>query len=60
MTTLAVPKILQCKVCLYIWTPRKPKPKACPDCKSRAWDKPYMAPTREQEPILGAEKPGQE
>jgi len=28
-----------CKKCQYTWTPRKEAPKACPECKSRSWNK---------------------
>ena len=28
-----------CKKCDYSWTPRVSNPKACPDCKSRNWNK---------------------
>ena len=27
------------KKCDYAWMPRVPNPKACPDCKSRNWNK---------------------
>ena len=31
---------LKCKICKYEWVPRiETKPKECPDCKSRNWDK---------------------
>ena len=29
----------ECQKCGYKWTPRKKKPKSCPECKSRDWDK---------------------
>jgi len=33
--------ILTCERCHYIWYPRKPeKPKVCPNCNSRIWQKP--------------------
>jgi predicted Zn-ribbon and HTH transcriptional regulator len=34
---------LQCKRCGYKWIPRKlDKPRECPDCKNRYWDKPRV------------------
>ena len=32
-------KKCQCQKCNYQWEPRKEKPKACPECKSRDWYK---------------------
>lgn len=32
-------KRVACKRCKYIWDTRVDQPKACPDCKSRDWDK---------------------
>jgi predicted Zn-ribbon and HTH transcriptional regulator len=29
-----------CRLCNYVWVARVSRPKACPDCKSRNWDKP--------------------
>lgn len=36
------PKDCSCKRCGYEWTARAKKPKACPRCKSYAWDKPVL------------------
>lgn len=42
----AGPAVVQCLCkCGYCWTSRLPvgqRPKACPDCKSRTWDKPSV------------------
>jgi rubrerythrin len=29
----------ECLICGYLWDARKDNPKACPECKSRNWDK---------------------
>ena len=29
----------KCKVCKYEWNSRVDKPKSCPECKSRSWNK---------------------
>ena len=39
MITIIMSKELSCLQCGYSWEPRKKKPKECPDCKSRKWDK---------------------
>jgi len=31
--------IKKCLVCGYTWEARKRRPKCCPECKSRRWDK---------------------
>lgn len=30
--------MVECTKCGYKWMPRKPRPKACPECKSRKWE----------------------
>lgn len=30
---------VKCNKCGYTWEPRKQRPKACPECKRRDWDK---------------------
>ncbi len=32
-------EVVKCKVCDYEWESRKAKPKACPEYKSRNWNK---------------------
>jgi len=32
-------KKCKCKKCGYEWESRVKKPKACPECKTRTWDK---------------------
>jgi predicted Zn-ribbon and HTH transcriptional regulator len=36
---------LKCCKCQYEWTPKVAKPKECPACKSRNWDKPELCPS---------------
>ena len=31
----------KCNQCGYKWTPRVKKPKLCPSCRKRTWDKPF-------------------
>jgi len=31
--------VIKCKRCGYKWIPRTEKPKRCPNCSSRVWDK---------------------
>lgn len=41
--------MLECKRCDYQWTQRgKDKPKNCPNCNSRVWDKPLDAYWQDQ------------
>lgn len=32
-------RVKKCKQCGYSWMARKSRPKACPECKSRKWNK---------------------
>lgn len=42
MRKILLPKVI-CKKCEVSWSPRTGRPKKCPYCQSREWDKPVVA-----------------
>ena len=51
-------KPFECKRCSHTWYPRQfdRKPRMCPNCKTRLWDKAPKHPAANPEPELAAQR----